>query len=121
MHVDYPYHFDGRDRTAMTDDADYIRDLIEQVLFTMPGERVNRPDFGSGVMQLVFAPNSPELATTTEFLVKGALQQWLGDLITVEAVSVKSEDAVLRINIDYVVNRTQERTSSEFARGGSGP
>ena len=65
---------------------DHIRDLIEQVLFTAPGERVNRPNFGSGLLQLVFAPNSDELAAATQFLVQGALQQWLGDLIQVEGV-----------------------------------
>lgn len=121
MHLDHPFHFDGRDRTATADDSDHVRDLIEQVLFTMPGERVNRPDFGSGVMQLVFAPNSPELATTTEFLVKGALQQWLGDVLTVEEVAVASEDATLRVRVDYVVNRTGERDSAELARGEAAP
>jgi uncharacterized protein len=65
MQLDYSFHFDGRGRTASTDEDEYIRDLIEQVLFTAPGERVNRPDFGSGVLHLLFAPNSYELATAT--------------------------------------------------------
>ena len=72
-YLDYPYHFDGRGRTAATSNDAHMRDLIEQVLFTAPGERVNRPDFGSGLMQLVFAPNSDELAAATQFLVQGAL------------------------------------------------
>ena len=88
--LDYPFHFDTRGRTAETGDDAHIRDLIEQVLFTAPGERVNRPTFGSGLMQLVFAPNSDTLAATTQFLVQGALQQWLGDLIIVEAVAGRS-------------------------------
>jgi hypothetical protein len=71
-------------------------------------------------MQLVFAPNSPELAATTEFLVKGALQQWLGDLITVIAIEVESEDSTLRVNIDYSINTTGERASATFVRGGAG-
>ena len=79
MQLDYPYHFDGRERTAETGIDDHVRDLIEQLLFTQPGERVNRPDFGSGVMQLVFAAASPEVAATAEFLIRGALQQWLAD------------------------------------------
>src|SRR3981081_76517 len=99
--LDYPYHFDGRRRTAATDSDAHIRDLIEQVLFTAPGERVKRPDFGSGLMQLVFAPNSDELAAATQFLVQGALQQWLGDLIEVEAVEVTSEDSTLRVTVQY--------------------
>src|SRR6266513_4243820 len=97
MQIDYPFHFDERGRTASVDDEGHIRDLIEQVLFTSPGERVNRPTFGSGLMKLVFAPNSDALASATQQLVQGALQRWLGDLIQVESVEVESEDAELRV------------------------
>jgi uncharacterized protein len=116
MDIDYPYHFDGRGRTAQTDD--HIRDLIEQVLFTTPGERVNRPSFGSGVLQLVFAPNDEVLATATQVTVQGALQRWLGELILVEAVDVENDEATLRVQVQYVVRRTQERRVAEFLRGG---
>jgi phage baseplate assembly protein W len=118
MQLDYPYHFQGRGRTAETTDADHIRDLIEQVLFTSPGERVNRPTFGSGVMQLVFAPNSDALASATQQLVQGALQQWLGDLIQVQSVDVLNEDATLRIQIQYIVRFTQQAQVAQFTRGG---
>jgi phage baseplate assembly protein W len=121
MNLDYPYHFDHRGRTAATSDADHIRDLIEQVLFTTPGERVNRPGFGSGVMQLVFAPNSDELAATTQFLIQGALQQWLGDWIVVERIEVANVDSTLRISIQYLNRRTQERAAAEFERTGAAP
>jgi phage baseplate assembly protein W len=117
MQIDYPFSIDGRGRTASTDQDGHIRDLIEQVLFTAPGERVNRPDFGSGLMQLVFAPNSDELATATQFMVQGALQQWLGDLIQVEAVQVESEEATLRVTVQYVVRRNQQRQVAQFTRG----
>jgi hypothetical protein len=115
--IDYPFHFDPRGRTAAADQDAHVRDLIEQVLFTAPGERVNRPTFGSGLMQLVFAPNSDELAAATQFLVQGALQQWLGDRIVVEAVRVMSEDAALKVTIQYVNQRSQERRVAEFQRG----
>ena len=115
--LDYPFQFDSRGRTAEVGQDAHIRDLIEQVLFTAPGERVNRPTFGSGLMQLVFAPNSDELAATTQFLVQGALQQWLGDVIEVQRVEVTSEDATLRIAIDYLVRRTGEARSDTFVRG----
>lgn len=118
MNVDFPLHWDRRGRTARAEGDEHIRDLIEQLLFTSPGERVNRPNFGSGVMQLVFAPNSPELAATTQFLVQGALQQWLGGLIEVEAVQVESEDAVLRVDVQYVVRRSGERQVARFSSGG---
>ena len=116
MNLGYPYHFDGRGRTAETSDDAHIRDLIEQVLFTSPGERVNRPTFGCGLNQLVFAPNSPELAAATQFLVQGALQQWLGDLIQVQAVDVQSEDARLGITMEYIVRRTQQQQVAQFSR-----
>ncbi|MUL34950.1 GPW/gp25 family protein [Gloeocapsopsis dulcis] len=109
MNIDFPLQFDSRGRTATTDDADHIRDMLEQLLFTNPGERVNRPNFGSGLLQQVFAPNSPELAAALQFTLQAALQQWLGDLIEVQALEVVSEDATLRILIQYLVRRTGDR------------
>lgn len=120
MNLDFPYHFDARGHTAETDDDGHIRDLIESVLFTSPGERVNRPTFGSGLMQLVFAPNSDELAAATQFLVQGALQQWLGDLIVVDDVRVVSVDSRLEVTLVYTVRRTQEQRQVQFTRGGLG-
>lgn len=116
MNIDYPFHFDRRGRTAGAAAEEHIRDLIEQVLFTTPGERVNRPTFGSGLMQLVFAPNGNELASATQFLVQGALQQWLGDLIQVESVEVESEEAQLQVTVQYLLRRTQQRQVAEFTR-----
>jgi phage baseplate assembly protein W len=116
MHLDFPFHLDARGRSATADDEAHIRDLIEQVLFTAPGERVNRPNFGSGLLQLVFAPNSDELAAATQFLVQGALQQWLGDLIEVDAVQVENDAATLRVAVQYVIRRTQQRQVAQFAR-----
>jgi phage baseplate assembly protein W len=118
MQVDYPYRFDGRGRTAETTESEHIRDLIEQVLFTAPGERVNRPDFGSGLLRLVFEPNGDALAATTQATVLGALQRWLGDRIVVEAVDVQHEDSALRVTVQYVIRRTQERQVAQLSRGG---
>jgi len=114
MQVDYPFHFDERGGTAAVDEEAHIRDMIEQVLFTNPGERVNRPTFGSGLLQLVFAPNSDALAAATQMSVQGALQQWLGDLIAVEAVEVNNVDATLEVKVQYVIRRNQQRRSAEF-------
>jgi phage baseplate assembly protein W len=121
MNIDFPFHFDTRGRTAATGDDDHIRDMIEQVLFTSPGERVNQPTFGSGLRQLVFAPNSDELAAAIQFLVQGALQQWLGDVIQVDALQVESENSTLRLAIQYTVRRTQQRRLAQFTGGGVGP
>lgn len=117
MNLDFPYHFDARGRTEEIDYDALLRDLIEQVLFTAPGERVNRPNFGSGLLRLVFAPNSDQLAATTQYLVQGALQQYLGDLIQIDAVEVESEDSTLRVTVRYLVRRTQTLQTAEFTKG----
>src|SRR5215218_2776543 len=114
MHIDFPFRLDERGRTAQTSEDDYVRDLIEQVLFTAPGERVNRPTFGSGVLDLVFAPNGDVLANATQLTVQGALQQWLGEVIVVEAVEAEAVDSTLAITVQYVVRETQQRRVSRF-------
>jgi phage baseplate assembly protein W len=115
MNVDFPYRVDGRSRTgeAENDDA-YLRDLIEQLLFTVPGERVNRPDFGCGLLQLVFAPNSVELAATLQALVQGALQQWLGDLMRIEEVVADSSDSTLSVQVRYTPLHEQQSRVASF-------
>ena len=114
--IDFPFRIDGRGRTVRTGGDEHIRDLIEQVLFTAPGERVNRPTFGTGLRSLLFAPASEELATATQFLVQGALQQWLGELIQVEDVAVEADENVLRVTVQYVVRRNQQLEVARFAR-----
>ena len=116
MNIDFPFHFDSRGRTAAAGDEDHIRDMIEQLLFTSPGERVNRPDFGSGLLQMVFAPCSVELAAALQFAVQAALQQWLGDLIQVQELEVLSEDSTLFVTLNYAVLRTGEQRTDTFVQ-----
>ncbi|MFJ8579372.1 GPW/gp25 family protein [Micromonospora sp. NPDC093277] len=101
-HVAFPLRLDGRGRTASADEEHYLRGLVEQVLFTRPGERVNRPDFGSGVDALVFAPGGDELANATQAMVHGALQRHLGDLIRVDQVDVRAHESTLEVTVAYV-------------------
>jgi phage baseplate assembly protein W len=114
MNIDFPFHFDGGGRTASTTDDDHIRDMIEEFLFTSAGERVNRPDFGSGLLKLIFAPNSPELAAALQVTIQAGLQRWLGDLIEVRKLEVTSEDATLRVEVIYLVRQTQEQQTAQF-------
>ena len=118
--LDHPYHFDGRGRTAGTGEADHIRDLIEQVLFTAPGERVMRPDFGAGLLALVFEPNSSTLAATTQFLVQSGLQQHLSERIAVNAVTVENIDAALQVTVRYTVLADGTLQQASFAIPGGG-
>lgn len=116
MNLRYPYHFNDRGLTAGASEEEWIRGLVEQVLFTSPGERVMRPDFGSGLMQLVFAPNSPELAATVEMLAQGALQQWIGHLIALEGMEVEAVDSTLRVRVQYTIRRTHSTRVETFER-----
>jgi len=111
---DFPFHLDGRNRSALTSEDDHIRDMIYQVLFTDPGERVNRPDFGCGLKTLVFMPNSDVLAAATQVLVKGSLQRWLQNEIQVEKVEVLSEDSTLTVTVVYTARATGERRTDQF-------
>ena len=116
MEIAHPLQIDHRGRVATATPDEHIRQMIEQVVFTLPGERVNRPTFGSGLQQLVFAPNVDALATATQVLVQGALQQWLGSLIQVEAVDVQSSEDTLLVTVQYLVRRTQQRQVARFER-----
>jgi phage baseplate assembly protein W len=119
MNIDFPYRFEARGRTAATGDDDHVRDMIEQLLFTSPGERVNRPDFGSGLLQMIFAPNSPELAAALQFTMQAALQRYLGDLIDLGQLEVTAQDQTLAVIVKYVVRRTQQARTETFV--GSAP
>jgi phage baseplate assembly protein W len=118
--LDHPYHFDGQGRSAGTDAADHIRDLIEQVLFTAPGERVMRPDFGAGLLTLVFEHNNSTLAATTQFLVQSALQQHLADVIAVQGVAVSGLDSTLQVEVTYslLADGTVQRANFSLPSGG---
>lgn len=115
INIDFPFHFDRYHRTASTSDENqHIRDLIEQLLFTTPSERVNRPDFGCGVLSLIFAPNSAELATAMEITIQASIEQWLGDLIDLQTLEVTSVDSSLHIVVQYFVQSSGEVQTATF-------
>lgn len=118
MNIAFPFQFDLKKRTALVPDEQHVRDMLEQVLFTSPGERVNRPDFGSGLQQMVFAPNSPEIAAALEYTLRAAVQRWLGDVLEVQSLTVTSEDASLTISIKYLLLKTGETLEDKFEQRG---
>ena len=113
-YLDFPFDFDGSGRAARTDPDDHVRDMIYELLFTNPGERVNLPDFGCGLLQMVFRPNSEALAAATQLLVQGALQQWLGDVIAVQKLSVDNIEERLEIDLVYVRRDTGQQVQVQF-------
>ena len=116
MDVAFPLHFDPRGRTAAAGLDAHVRDMIEQLIFTNHGERVNRPEFGSGALQLVFAPNSPELAATVQFTLQAALQMWLGDVIDVTDLTVAADDSRLSIALAYRLKVDGQAQTARFER-----
>ena len=117
MQIDYPFRIRGR--TATTGEAEHIRDMIEQLLFTSPGERVNRPRFGSGLQQLVFEPNSSEQAAVLQVATRAQIEQELGDLIELQDLSVASEEETLRVVVGYVLRSTGQFVAATIERGGA--
>ena len=115
MNINFPFQFNRQGKTATANDINHIEQMIEQLLFTSPGERVNRSGFGGGLLHLVFEPNSDELAVTTQFIVQGGLQQWLGDLIEVNDVQVVNNDSTLQVTVVYTVRRTGESQVAQFS------
>jgi phage baseplate assembly protein W len=120
MSVDFPYQFDGRGRTAEASMQEYVSQLIEQVLFTSPGERVNLPDFGSGLLQLPFAPNSLEMAAATQFTVQAALQKWLANYVTVQSVVASAQESTLTVTVAYSLLNGDVTQVQTFVYGGQG-
>lgn len=114
--IAYPFAFDGRGLTAPATDDDHVRDMIEQILFTSPTERVNRPGFGSGILELPFEPNSDQLQQTTEFLIRGNLSQWLGTIIDVQSIVVERNDSIFAVTVRYVIRRTRRAQLARFER-----
>jgi phage baseplate assembly protein W len=112
----FPPRIDGAGAVAEAVYEDDVREAIRIILGTNPGERVMRPDFGSGLLALVFEPGGPELVAATQHLVQGALQQELGHLIAVESVEVTQDDGALSVSVAFVALQTQQRTNATFAR-----
>ncbi|MEV8313567.1 GPW/gp25 family protein [Streptomyces sp. NPDC059900] len=114
VYLAHPFGVGGDGRTATSGVTDHVRDLVEQVLATAPGERVNRPDFGSGLLSLVFEPHDDALAAAGRAQVEGALHRWLGEVIQLEAVTVQSIESTLEVQVRYVIRATGERTATTF-------
>lgn len=121
IQVGFPFQIDDRGRVADPAYEVHVRQLIEQLLFTSRGERVNRPDLGAGLLELVFAAASSELVAVAEHQVAASLARWLGELILVEAVRVEAVQSSLKVTVQYVLRRNQQREVAVFEHEGEGP
>jgi uncharacterized protein len=110
----FPLTVDGRGRSAAATDERHVRDLVEAVLLTSPGERVNRPDFGCGLAAFLFAPVDAAIAGTAEVQVRSGLQRWLGDVIDVAGVEVELDEGAVRVTVDYRLRATGVAVTATF-------
>ena len=97
----FPYRISPTGTTAQTDRDGQIHDMVEQVLFTRKGERINRPEFGAGMHEMLFSENAPEIAAAAQHMVQAALQQWLAEVIEIRAVRAETIENLLRVNVVY--------------------
>ena len=116
LDIAFPFAPDAYGRTMRVGAEEHIRDLVEQVLFTAPGERVNRPDFGSGLLTLVFAPNGTQLAAAAQMAAQAALVRWLGDLIDIRGIDAESSESQLTVTVRYVIRSSQQAQVATFQR-----
>jgi phage baseplate assembly protein W len=117
MFLNFPYNINSKGKTSTVNNInEYIKQLLEQLLFTIPGERVNRPSFGTGIRQLVFSPNSDEIVSVTKALIQGNLQNWLSDYIIVEEVDTKNIESSLFVTIKYIVKSTNEELTISYKK-----
>ena len=107
MYFNFPFKIDENGRSSVIEEEQHIKNLIEQTLFTFPGERVNRPNFGSGLNQIIFEPNNDILATTIDTLIHSSLNLWLDHLIIVESVNVENKDSTLEVTVKYMIRKNQ--------------
>jgi len=119
VNIEFPLHFDNRRGIALDNDEKHVRDMIEQLLFTNPGERVNRPDFGCGLLHRVFEPTGPELATV-EFTIAAAFQQWLGDVLEVTQLTITSVESTLHVGVEYELLASRRRSVIDIMVPGGG-
>src|SRR5262249_22584095 len=88
----FPFSLDSLGAVAGDDGDSLLRGKILQLLLTSPGERVNLPDYGTRLRDLVFDPTSEVLAATTEFMIKRTLQKFLENEIQVDQVGITNAD-----------------------------
>ncbi len=116
LQLAFPFQLDPQGRVASTDYAQHVEQLILQLLFTSPGERVNRPSFGCGLLARVFQPDDSAVASAVQVQIVAALHTWLSDVLEPRAVEVTLDDARLTIDIVYVILRDEKTYRTRVER-----
>lgn len=115
LNVAFPFRLDSRGRTQTTDDERHVNAMLEILLLTSAGERVNRPDFGGGLRRLLFGPASPELAATVQHTLRAEILQWLDDVIDLGQLEVLADEGRVVVNLTYAMRRDGMQRAANFA------
>lgn len=109
--IEYPFGIDQGLGTLLeqNDYSTHVREMMIQILFTNPGERINRPDFGCGLRRMVFAPNSIANASLLKVLINQSMDKWLSALITVTDVEAEANNETLNVSIAYILKARQQK------------
>ena len=114
MQLHFPFILDGRGLVGEVSESGHIRQLIEQVLFTNPGERVNRPEFGCGLLRAVFDPGDEADLQVWQFVVQEGLERWLGDVIDTTGVEIQQRDTTLMVRVEYRERFSQQQRAPAY-------
>lgn len=112
----FPFRISSDGRPERVDRRTTLRHQLEQLLFTLPGTRVNRPEFGCGVQRLVFEGADIEAAATAEYLISTSIRRYLGELVSLDTVRVSVDDSTLYIDILYTRLETATEEAMSFQR-----
>ncbi|MBT3222177.1 MAG: GPW/gp25 family protein [Proteobacteria bacterium] len=115
LDIGFPLRLDERGRVATVSYERHVYELIEQLLFTMPGERVNRPEFGTRIRELVFERPGSERLEEARFQIQNSLNQWLGEVIAVEGVTVEHREGKIEVLLQYRILNTNHSTNEVFS------
>jgi uncharacterized protein len=110
----FPFRIDPvSGQAAQSPYAKHVDEMIRQVLLTAPGERADLPEFGCGLRQLLFAPNSDALLATTQLMVQQSLNRWLGNQISLQNVAVMpgtgGDYSQILVQVEYVLLETRSQ------------
>lgn len=115
VQVGFPFRINSYGRISDPEYPRHVEQMIELLLFTSPGDRVNRPDFGCGLLELLFGSDTQAVANAAQYVVRGALQQWLGDVLSVREVVVEpGDDGRLTIRLAYVLRQEEQVRVATF-------
>ena len=115
LNLAFPFRLNSRGRSDTAGDERHVRGMLEMLLLTNAGERVNRPGYGGGLARLLFGPVSPELAVTLQQTLRAEVIQWLDDVVNLQDLDVAFDESRIVVTISYVLRSDGDLKTSQFS------